>query len=80
MNKTWLVMRNEILINVTRRSWLLLTFGLPVVLALVLFARPLLTGGGGATGRGRIRQPCRPGRVEGRRLRGPQRTDSQHPR
>jgi ABC-2 type transport system permease protein len=45
MNKTWLVMRNEILINVTRRSWLLLTFGLPVVLALVLFARPLLTGG-----------------------------------
>lgn len=45
MNKTWLVMRNEILTQVTRRSWLLLTFGLPVVLALVLFARPLLTGG-----------------------------------
>jgi ABC-2 type transport system permease protein len=45
MRKTWLVMRNEILVNVTRRSWLLLTIGLPVVLALVLFARPLLTGG-----------------------------------
>lgn len=44
MNKTWLVMRNEIVINVTRRSWILLTFGLPLVLAVVLFARPLLTG------------------------------------
>ncbi len=44
MNKTWLVMRNEIIVNVTRRSWLLLTFGLPLVLAVVLFARPLLTG------------------------------------
>jgi len=50
MNKTWLVMRNEILINVTRRSWLLLTIGLPVVLALVLFARPLLTGGAAPAG------------------------------
>jgi ABC-2 type transport system permease protein len=45
MNKTWLVMRNEILINVTRRSWLLLTVGVPVVLVLVMLARPLLTGG-----------------------------------
>ena len=44
MNKTWLVMRNEILINVTRRSWLLITFGLPVLLALIVFARPLLAG------------------------------------
>jgi len=44
MKKTWLVMRNEIVINVTRRSWLLLTFGLPLILAVVLFARPLLTG------------------------------------
>ncbi len=44
MHKTWLVMRNEILTNVTRRSWLLLTFGLPLILALVFFARPLLTG------------------------------------
>ncbi len=44
MHKTWLVMRNEILTNVTRRSWLLITIGLPLILALVLFARPLLTG------------------------------------
>jgi len=44
MNKTWLVLRNEVLVNVTRRSWLLATIGVPVVLALVLFARPLLTG------------------------------------
>jgi len=45
MKKTWLVMRNEVITNVTRRSWLLLTFGLPLILALVLFARPLLSGG-----------------------------------
>ncbi|UCC76823.1 MAG: ABC transporter permease [Anaerolineales bacterium] len=44
MNKTWLVLRNEVLVNVNRRSWLLATIGVPLVLALVLFARPLLTG------------------------------------
>jgi ABC-2 type transport system permease protein len=37
-------MRNEILVNVKRRSWLLLTIGLPLIMGVVLFARPLLTG------------------------------------
>jgi len=45
MNKTWLVMRNEIVTNVMRRSWLLVTFGLPLLLALVLLVPPLLRGG-----------------------------------
>jgi ABC-2 type transport system permease protein len=50
MNKTWLVMRNEIMVNVTRRSWLLLTIGLPLILGVVLFARPLLTGSAAPVG------------------------------
>lgn len=45
MKKTWLVMRNEIIFQVTRRSWLLLTFGLPVIVALIFFVPPLLRGG-----------------------------------
>jgi ABC-2 type transport system permease protein len=45
MNKTWLVMRNEIVTQVTRRSWLLVTFGLPLVIALVFFVPSLLKGG-----------------------------------
>jgi ABC-2 type transport system permease protein len=45
MNKTWLVMRNEIITQIGRRSWLLTTIGLPLVLALVLFGRSLLTSG-----------------------------------
>ncbi len=52
MSKTWLVMRNEIVSNVSRRSWLVVTFGLPLVLVLVLFggralrSAPAPTGGG----------------------------------
>lgn len=42
MHKTWLVMRNEIIFQATRRSWLLLTFGLPLVVALIFFVPPLL--------------------------------------
>jgi len=45
MNKTWLVMRNELVFQVTRRSWLLLTFGLPLIVALLLLVPPLLRGG-----------------------------------
>jgi ABC-2 type transport system permease protein len=45
MKKTWLVMRNEITFQVTRRSWLLLTFGLPAIVVLFLFVPPLLRGG-----------------------------------
>jgi ABC-2 type transport system permease protein len=45
MKKMWLVMRNEIIFQVTRRSWLVLTFGLPLILALVFFVPPLLRGG-----------------------------------
>ena len=45
MKKIWLVMRNEIIFQVTRRSWLLLTFGLPVIVALIFFLPPLLRGG-----------------------------------
>ena len=44
MNKTWLVLRNEIVFQVTRRSWLLLTFGLPILVALLLLVPPLLRG------------------------------------
>lgn len=45
MKKMWLVMRNEIIFQVTRRSWLLLTFGLPLIVVLLLFVPPLLRGG-----------------------------------
>jgi ABC-2 type transport system permease protein len=45
MKKTWLVMRNEIIFQVTRRSWLLLTLGLPLIVALIFFVPPLLRGG-----------------------------------
>ena len=45
MHKTWLVLRNEIIHQVTRRSWLLATFGLPVVVALIMLVPPLLRGG-----------------------------------
>jgi ABC-2 type transport system permease protein len=48
MNKTWLVMRNEIVTQVTRRSWLLVTFGLPLVVAVVFFVPSLLRGGSSA--------------------------------
>jgi len=37
MGKTWLVMRNEILTNISRRSWLLVSFGLPLLLVLIVF-------------------------------------------
>jgi ABC-2 type transport system permease protein len=45
MNKIWLVMRNEIVTQVTRRSWLLVTFGLPLVIAVLFFVPSLLKGG-----------------------------------
>ena len=44
MKKTWLVMRNEIIFQVTRRSWLLLTLGLPLIVALIMFVPSLLRG------------------------------------
>ncbi len=44
MNKTWLVLRNGIISQVTRKSWLLVTCGLPVLLALIMLVPPLLRG------------------------------------
>jgi ABC-2 type transport system permease protein len=53
MKKTWLVMRNEIIFQVTRRSWLLITFGLPLIVAVLFFVPPLLRGGSsGVSGAG----------------------------
>lgn len=44
MKKMWLVLRNEIIFQVTRRSWVLLTLGLPLIVALIFFVPPLLRG------------------------------------
>lgn len=44
MRKMLLVLRNEIAFQVGRRSWLLLTFGLPLIVALILFLPQLLRG------------------------------------
>jgi len=45
MNKSWLIARHEIISNVTRRSWILVTIGVPLIAALILFGRSALTGG-----------------------------------
>jgi ABC-2 type transport system permease protein len=45
MSKSWLVARHEIVSNVRRRSWILVTFGVPLIVALVLFGRSLLMEG-----------------------------------
>ena len=67
MNKTWLVMRNEIVTQVTRRSWLLVTFGLPLVIAVVFFVPSLLRGGSPAPAASTPASTpeCCPGVVEG---------------
>lgn len=44
MSKSWLVARHEIITNVTRRSWILVTIGLPLIGALILFGRSALLG------------------------------------
>ena len=43
--KTWLVLRNEVVTQVSRRSWILVTFGLPLVVALLMLVPPLLRRG-----------------------------------
>ncbi|HUT15255.1 MAG TPA: hypothetical protein VMY98_03320 [Anaerolineae bacterium] len=48
MNKTWLVLRNEIITNVTRKSWLFAAFGVPLIGALLFFGIPMLQGGSDA--------------------------------
>ncbi len=45
MSKSWLVARHEIIANITRRSWILITIGVPLVAALILFGRSVLMGG-----------------------------------
>ena len=67
MNKAWLVMRNEIVTQVTRRSWLLVTFGLPLVIAVVFFVPSLLRGGSPAPAASTPASTpeCCPGVVEG---------------
>ena len=45
MNKTWLVMKQEITANVGRRSWLVITFGVPLIAALILLGTGRLRGG-----------------------------------
>lgn len=42
MNKTWLVFRHEFFTTVTRKSFLLITFGLPVLAVLFFFAISLI--------------------------------------
>jgi len=49
MRKGWLVARHEIISNITRRSWILVTVGVPLIVALILFGRSLLMGGGSAS-------------------------------
>lgn len=44
MKKMLLVLRNEVAFQVGRRSWLLLTFGLPLIVALIFFVPQLLKG------------------------------------
>jgi ABC-2 type transport system permease protein len=46
MNKTWLVFRHEFLTTVTRKSFLLITFGFPILAVLVFIAISLIRGGG----------------------------------
>ena len=52
MNKTWLVLRNEIITNVTRKSWLFAAIGVPLIGALLVFGISMLQGGSqaGASG------------------------------
>jgi ABC-2 type transport system permease protein len=45
MSKSWIIARHEIITNVTRRSWILVTIGVPVIAALILFGRSVLMGG-----------------------------------
>lgn len=47
--KTWLVLRNEIVTQVSRTSWILVTFGLPLVVAAVMLVPPLLRRGSPTT-------------------------------
>ena len=44
MNKSWIIARHEIVNNITRRSWMLITFGVPLLLSLILFGRSVLLG------------------------------------
>ena len=45
LSKTWLVLRNEVVTQVSRRSWILATFGLPLVVAVIMLVPPLLRRG-----------------------------------
>ena len=45
MNKTWLVFRHEFVTTITRKSFLLITFGLPILAVLVFIVISLIRGG-----------------------------------
>lgn len=45
LHKTWLVLRNEVVTQISRRSWILVTFGLPLVVAVIMLAPQLLRRG-----------------------------------
>jgi len=45
MNKTWLVFRHELVTTVTRKSYLLITFGLPILAVFVFTIISLIRGG-----------------------------------
>ena len=45
MNKTWLVFRHEFVTTITRKSYLLITFGLPILAVLIFTIISLIRGG-----------------------------------